>query len=327
MANDGSYIKLLKNDTVFNLAADQTACIDVNGKKTTISGSGTLQGADSANDAYKTSVGAATVADTVTIAPDAAVNGNRYIAIADNGRATFHRLNMRLTTVSLRTASCGIYYKAKYECDDTLAAKVDSYGVVFSVKNMPGADFKTELADNNRYTTLTPDASFGDGTVATSGSIFNIMKTAYDAGGDVAQSNAARGEMPIYANAYVVVSGKTFVADTANANKKVTDEGFNKGVAYSMLDVLKLIDTLKGRLSRIHLKDFADKPADGSITTVAYLRPIYEGKLDYDAYIKALKAAGTEYMLVEQDWCYEEDEFGCLRRSFVNVTNRFPEAK
>ena len=242
MANDGSYIKLLKNDTVFNLAADQTACIDVNGKKTTISGSGTLQGADSANDAYKTSVGAATVADTVTIAPDAAVNGNRYIAIADNGRATFHRLNMRLTTVSLRTASCGIYYKAKYECDDTLAAKVDSYGVVFSVKNMPGADFKTELADNNRYTTLTPDASFGDGTVATSGSIFNIMKTAYDAGGDVAQSNAARGEMPIYANAYVVVSGKTFVADTANANKKVTDEGFNKGVAYSMLDVLKLID-------------------------------------------------------------------------------------
>ena len=97
--------------------------------------------------------------------------------------------------------------------------------------------------------------------------------------------------------------------------------------AHAGTDVLKLIDTLKGRLSRIHLKDFADKPADGSITTVAYLRPIYEGKLDYDAYIKALKAAGTEYMLVEQDWCYEEDEFECLRRSFVNVTNRFPEAK
>lgn len=89
--------------------------------------------------------------------------------------------------------------------------------------------------------------------------------------------------------------------------------------------VLNLIRTLKGRLSRIHLKDYADKPAH--IDTVAYLRPIFEGKLDYDAYIRELQAAGTEYMLVEQDWCYEEDEFECLRRSYVNVKAHFPEVE
>lgn len=97
--------------------------------------------------------------------------------------------------------------------------------------------------------------------------------------------------------------------------------------AFANADVLKLIDTLKGRLSRIHLKDWADKPEDGSIETIAYLRPIYEGKLDYDAYIRALAAAGTEYMLVEQDYSYDEDVFECLRRSYVNVTERFPETK
>ncbi len=97
--------------------------------------------------------------------------------------------------------------------------------------------------------------------------------------------------------------------------------------AYAGQDVVELIGKLSGKLSCIHLKDFADKPEDGSITTQAYLRPIFEGKLDYDAYLKALEAAGTEYAIVEQDWCYGEDEFECLRRSFVNVTSRYPAMK
>ncbi len=97
--------------------------------------------------------------------------------------------------------------------------------------------------------------------------------------------------------------------------------------AYAEADVCELIDTLSGRLSRIHLKDYADKPADGSIETPAYLRPIYEGKLDYDAYIPALEKAGCEYALVEQDWCYTEDPFDCLMRSYENVIRHFSNMK
>ena len=97
--------------------------------------------------------------------------------------------------------------------------------------------------------------------------------------------------------------------------------------AFAGADVLELIDTLKGRLSRIHLKDYADMPEDGSITTRAYLRPIYEGKLPYDAYICALQKAGCEYALVEQDYNYGEDPFDCLRRSYENVIKRFPDMK
>lgn len=97
--------------------------------------------------------------------------------------------------------------------------------------------------------------------------------------------------------------------------------------AFAGKDVVALIDMLKGRLSRIHLKDFADKPEDGSIETSAYLRPIFEGKLPYEDYINALLKVGCEYMLVEQDWCYDEDEFDCLKRSYENVTKRFPNVK
>lgn len=92
-------------------------------------------------------------------------------------------------------------------------------------------------------------------------------------------------------------------------------------------DVPQLIDSLKGRLSRIHLKDYADLPADGSIEQAPYMRPIYEGKMDYDAIIRGLMNAGTEYVLVEQDNCYDEEPFECLRRSYNNVIARFPEMK
>lgn len=97
--------------------------------------------------------------------------------------------------------------------------------------------------------------------------------------------------------------------------------------AHAGCDVLKLIDMLKGRLSVVHLKDYAPMPEDGSIQTPAYLRPIYEGILDYDSYINALPKVGCEYMIVEQDYWYDECPFDCLKRSYDNVTKRFPEVK
>ena len=92
-------------------------------------------------------------------------------------------------------------------------------------------------------------------------------------------------------------------------------------------NVLELMQLLKGRLTCTHLKDYADLPEDGSITTKIYMRPIYEGKVDYDAYINTLKTVGCEYALVEQDYCYDESPFECLRRSYENVTARFPDMK
>ena len=95
------------------------------------------------------------------------------------------------------------------------------------------------------------------------------------------------------------------------------------------MDVVKLIDTLKGRISRVHLKDYLPLPTDRELEpkTAVYLRPIYEGQVDYDPIIKALEVAGTEYALVEQDHCYGEDEFDCLKRSYENVVSRFPNMK
>ena len=41
-----------------------------------------------------------------------------------------------------------------------------------------------------------------------------------------------------------------------------------------------------------------------------------EGNMNFDGIIKASVDNGVEYALVEQDNCYGEDPFDCLKRSY-----------
>ena len=43
--------------------------------------------------------------------------------------------------------------------------------------------------------------------------------------------------------------------------------------------------------------------------------------MDFERIIDAASGAGTEYLLVEQDDCYEEDPFECLRKSYAYLTS------
>ena len=52
------------------------------------------------------------------------------------------------------------------------------------------------------------------------------------------------------------------------------------------------------------------------------MAPVYEGNIDFDSILEACEAAGTEYLLVEQDDCYGEDPFECLRVSYQNLKAR-----
>lgn len=67
------------------------------------------------------------------------------------------------------------------------------------------------------------------------------------------------------------------------------------------------IERLAGRVSCIHLKDFAY----GKKMAV-----IGEGNINFDRVFKMAEDAGTKYMLVEQDDCNGEDPFMCLKRSY-----------
>lgn len=235
-----AYIKLYgTSDAVWTMAGE-TLYVDLNGNDLTVTGEGSLYAFDSANDSYDaTACGTVTNNGTVEIQTDATapLNGYRYLAVTEGSGTTFHRLHMRLRAVTLRPSAAGLYYKAVFNCDSTLAGKVSRYGVILSRLNMPGADFNTEK-NENIATVLIPDEEFGQSTERNSGSVFGIMKT------DNTQSvNASNGDEPIYANVYIQLNtnGRIVVADTDNVGKTVQDEDFT-GTAFSLHDVLDLID-------------------------------------------------------------------------------------
>lgn len=214
--------------------------IDVNGCALTLSGSGTVNAFDTANDSYRAGAcGQITNNGTVTVNSDVvAPNGKRYLALTDD-TTTMHAVSLRLTVVSLRTSSAGIYYKAKYECDEALAAKIKRYGVVVSTVDMPGTDFLVEW-DDNKYTIAGSGTDFVSGKEVTSAIVNNIMKDSLDA-----TVNATRGEMKVYANPYICFDmGKDLiiVEDNENAGKMAGEAGFD-GTALSLHDAMDLLDS------------------------------------------------------------------------------------
>lgn len=72
-------------------------------------------------------------------------------------------------------------------------------------------------------------------------------------------------------------------------------------------DPAEWIEKLSGRVPCIHLKDFAY----GRKMAV-----IGEGNINFARVFEKAEAAGTEYMLVEQDDCNGENPFDCLKRSY-----------
>jgi hypothetical protein len=214
----GQYIKLYTDNS---LTLNKDTYVDLNGHSLTVSGDHVLYGMDSSNDDFKGN-GTVTYSGQMAAATTCPVTGKQYVTIAENGTATFHRLSARLTTVTLRPDAAGLYFKAQYQCDDTLAVLVKNYGVVLSVNNMPGADFATEEGDINIATV--GKESFASGLEATSTSVFGILKASRKA-----ELNDRYGKMPIYANTYVELADGTIVMG-------------ENGAAQSLYDVLQAID-------------------------------------------------------------------------------------
>lgn len=149
-------------------------------------------------------------------------------------------LDMRITAVTLRPSAAGLYYKAQFDCDPATAARVKNYGVVLSLSDLPGADFRTE-EDINRATVAT--APFASGVEVTSGSVFGILK-------ESSRNNIARSQMKIYANVYVELDDGTILVGDADS-----------GAAWSLREVLDAIGENADSLpeaDRIAYENFLD---------------------------------------------------------------------
>lgn len=76
-------------------------------------------------------------------------------------------------------------------------------------------------------------------------------------------------------------------------------------------DPVYLLEKLKGRTPCIHLKDMIFTAENERKMAV-----VSEGNMNFPAILKATIDNGVKYALVEQDNCYGENPFDCLKRSY-----------
>ena len=82
-------------------------------------------------------------------------------------------------------------------------------------------------------------------------------------------------------------------------------------VQFAGADVCDWIEKLKGRVECIHLKDMV-----ATFDNKNRMAPVGWGNMNFEKIIAAAEKAGGQYLLVEQDSCYEEDPFICLKKSY-----------
>ncbi len=70
------------------------------------------------------------------------------------------------------------------------------------------------------------------------------------------------------------------------------------------------LEKLSGRVPCIHLKDLT------MLMIEQRMSPIGFGNMNFEKILASAEKAGTEYALVEQDYCYDDDPFECLKKSY-----------
>ena len=128
-------------------------------------------------------------------------NPQRFVTLGadENGFYTYYLLDLRPSAVSLRLNKAGIYYTAEIVSTDLLAALAGredvSYGIALSLDGVPMTKIPGQYTVNDGVPTAGEFLS---------GSVFNIFK------GEDAAENKSRGEMVIYASAYITIGDETF---------------------------------------------------------------------------------------------------------------------
>ena len=227
------------------------------GADITVSGNGVVAGVDRKNDNYAANGATITVADQVTVAKEVTAGGRRYIALSDAtvdaNKYTFHRVETKLTNVTVNVANAGIYYKAEYQFDEIVKGRIASYGVLVKLNEDVTKDNYDALTSSDDVT------NYADGTLlAKSHGVYGVFK-------DGKASNMEDGQIDLCGNPYLVIN-------TTN-DKEASDYPMftaDKSVNMSMADAMEMANAKWEQLAdkdKTALNDFVNKwNAEGAWT-------------------------------------------------------------
>ena len=81
-------------------------------------------------------------------------------------------------------------------------------------------------------------------------------------------------------------------------------------IARAGIDPAKFVRKYSDKIACVHYKDFKIVDNEPLFEKVGY------GNMDWDSIIEACEETSAQFALVEQDKCYGEDPFECLRKSY-----------
>lgn len=209
---------LLIADITDDITITNTVTIDLNGHEISgkISGSGTLYCMDSTTDDFDVRDGVygkitgEIDCDVQPVTVDSPWSDDNYLKITNGSEVSFHRVLLQITDVSLRPNCAGIYYHGSFFGDDMVKQEISSFGIVLNPEEIPT---KENMDTTSSYTTMSKE-QFNSGS--TSCLLKDIMKSGI---GD--SENLARADIPVYSNAYVVLTnGDVLFGNTVNINLK-----------------------------------------------------------------------------------------------------------
>ena len=209
-AAEGDYLQVCG---LSEIALTGDADIDVNGYDITISGNYTVNLFDSENDDYS-GFGNVTL-NGATLANEAygtSPSGVKYYTVLSNeGAYSFHVLDMAITSVALATTKGGMYYYATYNCDDTLAANISSYGINYELYDAEGA---------NKIEGTGMLQGYVAGGIADPRTEVPIARINGIIGGVEGYSSVECGMMKIVGTPYVNVNGETVTGESVGKSMK-----------------------------------------------------------------------------------------------------------
>ena len=206
------------------LSVTENTCLDLNGFDITeellVSQNATLQIKDSQTDDY-------TVEDGAGYGMIAAISGNAeaaegYMMICEEGKTSFHRLNLDTVGVIFRPETVGVYYRSQFGGDEVVKRNIAAYGMAMGAGEEPSFAPRTYTRRTDISAWQTGADTKGNSKNLANGTLLkNIMEENFSVA-----INGRRAELPLYSCAYVELpDGSRIVGDAVSYTLRQIVEG------------------------------------------------------------------------------------------------------
>ena len=197
-----------------------------------------------------------------------------------------------------------------------MAEKLKAYGLVAPITHFSYDKIVNETEETIRFHDIIGAKYIGIGSMPGGPSVPSLVKMVADLF-PVLDKITESGHKFMYHNhhrEFALMNGKNYLELICSAFP-AEKCGITLDTYWAMAggaDPIQWLKKLKGRVDCVHFKDMVFNPQDKAVR----MAPIGSGNMNYEGIIEACLESGVEYGFVEQDRCYDEDPFVCLKKSF-----------